>query len=122
MLKPSWKGDPCGLTEMLVLRTGVQALCSSAGEDTLREDVRDTRKSDSMAVGSDLTDECNCPVCGGWSSSPLHHGKAWASAFRWEKAHHLISRNGGYPLLLLTATHSIAGAKAWWTCVLREGK
>lgn len=40
---------------------------------------------------------------------PLYHGKAWASAFRWEKAHHLTPRSGGYPFLLLTAIHSIAG-------------
>jgi hypothetical protein len=33
---------------MLVLRAGIQALCSSAGEDTLRGGVRDTRKSDSI--------------------------------------------------------------------------
>lgn len=26
-----------------------------------------------------------------------------------ENAHHLTPRNGGYPFLLLTATHSIAG-------------
>ena len=40
---------------------------------------------------------------------PLYHGKAWASAFRWEKAHHLTPRSGGYPFLLLTVIHPIAG-------------
>lgn len=99
---------------MLVLRTGIQALCSSAGEDTLREDVRGTRRLDSTAVGSDLTDEHTMSCKWRMVQFPIAPWESMGQCLQMGKGTSPdMPRNRGYLFLLLTATHSIAGAKAW---------